>query len=121
MGEMLRVLPGLGLCTIAHGGMRPLMQGNTGAGDWFHGHYSRAAAPDLDDAEKAALIAELKQTIAADPFPLSPCIRTLRAIVDKLEPPEPRPAIYPRIEVRFTTSPSTPPRRGSSANFVALC
>jgi hypothetical protein len=29
------------------------------------------ATVELDDAEKAALIAELKRTIAADPFPLS--------------------------------------------------
>jgi hypothetical protein len=36
----------------------------------------------------------LKQTIAADPFPMSPRIRTLRAILDKLEPPAPRPKPY---------------------------
>jgi hypothetical protein len=29
----------------------------------------------------------LKQTIAADPFPLSPRVERLRAILDKLEPP----------------------------------
>jgi hypothetical protein len=39
------------------------------------------ATVELDDAEKAALIAELKRTIAADPFPLSQRIRTLRTIV----------------------------------------
>jgi hypothetical protein len=38
------------------------------------------ATPELDDTEKAALIAELKQTIATDPFPRSPRVRTLRAI-----------------------------------------
>ena len=46
---------------------------------------------DLDDAEKATLAALLRQVIAADPFPLSPRIRTLRTILDKLEPASPRP------------------------------
>jgi hypothetical protein len=35
----------------------------------------------LDNAEKAALIALLNRMIATDPFPLSPRIRTLRAIL----------------------------------------
>jgi hypothetical protein len=50
---------------------------------------------DFTDAERAALIAELKRIIAADPFPLSPRIRTLRAILDKLQPPSPRAEPYP--------------------------
>jgi hypothetical protein len=49
--------------------------------------------PDLTDAEKTALIAELRRN--ADPFPLSPRIRTLRAILDKLQPPSPRAEPYP--------------------------
>jgi hypothetical protein len=48
------------------------------------------AAIELDDAEKAALVELLKQAIAADPFPLSPRVRTLRGILDKLQPPSPR-------------------------------
>jgi hypothetical protein len=44
--------------------------------------------PDLDDAEEAALIDLLRQTIAADRFPLSPRIRTLRVILARLEPPK---------------------------------
>jgi hypothetical protein len=43
--------------------------------------------PDLSDADKAALVALLKATIAADRFPRSPRIRALRRILDKLEPP----------------------------------
>ena len=38
------------------------------------------AAPELDDAERVALAAELRRVIAADPFPLSPRIR-LRTIL----------------------------------------
>jgi hypothetical protein len=45
--------------------------------------------PDLSDSERAALIALLKETIAADRFPLSPRIRGLKRILDKLEPPPP--------------------------------
>ena len=46
---------------------------------------------ELDDGEKATLAALLKQTIAADPFPLSQRVRRLRAILEKLEPPAARP------------------------------
>jgi hypothetical protein len=48
----------------------------------------------LDDAEKAALAALLRQVIAADSFPLSLRIRTLRTILAKLEPPPARPQPY---------------------------
>ena len=47
------------------------------------------APVELDDAEKATPAALLKQTIAADPFPLSPRVRTLRGILEKLEPLKP--------------------------------
>lgn len=39
---------------------------------------------DLDDAERAALITLLADTIERDRFPLSPRIKTLRAILAKL-------------------------------------
>jgi hypothetical protein len=54
------------------------------------------ATPELDDAEKATLIALWKRTIAADPpSRCRPRIRTLRAIFAKLDPPPPRPQPYP--------------------------
>lgn len=49
---------------------------------------------DLTDDEKRALAAHLRSVIDADPYPLSPRLRTLRAILDKLAPgsgPEPYP------------------------------
>ena len=46
---------------------------------------------DLTDADKAALVELLSETIAANRSLLSPRIRKLRAILDKLEPPSPRP------------------------------
>jgi len=46
-------------------------------------------ARDLSDTEIAALIELLRETIAADRFFLSPRIRTLKAILGKLEPPKP--------------------------------
>ena len=50
---------------------------------------------ELDDAEKAALAELLTRAIAADPFPMSPRNRTLRAILAKLEPPRAQPQPYP--------------------------
>ena len=52
---------------------------------------------DFTDAERAALIAELRRIISADPFPLSQRIKLLRAILDKLEPPAPRSEKFPDI------------------------
>ena len=61
-------------------------------------HYTIMAV-DLAPADRAALVALLKETIAADRFPVSPRIRTLKRILDKLEPPsqagEPPPAPKP--------------------------
>jgi len=53
---------------------------------------------DLSDAELAALIALLRETIAADRFPLSPRVRALRRVLDKLEtqPPGPEPLPPPK-------------------------
>jgi hypothetical protein len=53
---------------------------------------------DLDDDEKAALIELLTDTIAADRFPLSPRVKRWQAILDKLDPPAPKPAPYPPLE-----------------------
>jgi hypothetical protein len=47
---------------------------------------------DLTDEEKLALAAELRRTIAEDRYPLSPRVRTLQSILDKLDP---RPAHDP--------------------------
>ena len=53
------------------------------------------ATPRLDDADFAVLAALLKQTIAADRYPLSPRVKRLRAILDRLEAPPPGPEPYP--------------------------
>jgi hypothetical protein len=54
---------------------------------------------DLTDAEHAELVRILRAAIAADRFPLAPRVRTLRAILDKLDPlpgrPEPLPPPKP--------------------------
>ena len=61
--------------------------------------------PDLTDDERAALAALLRETIERDRFPLSPRIRSLKAILDKLDPqPEREP--YP---------PMSPPGKPSMA------
>ena len=48
---------------------------------------------DLDDIERAALVALLRETIENTRWPLAPRTRALRAILDKLEPPPPRPEL----------------------------
>ena len=52
-------------------------------------------SPDLSDEEKRTLTQLLKRTIDADHYPLSPRIRTLRAILDKIEPPPVREMVPP--------------------------
>ena len=51
--------------------------------------------PELDDADKAILAELLRETIERDRFPLSPRMRSLKAILAKLDPPAPRPAPLP--------------------------
>jgi hypothetical protein len=50
---------------------------------------------DLTDAEHAELVRALRAVIAADRFPLAPRLRTLRAILDKLDPSPGRPGPLP--------------------------
>jgi hypothetical protein len=50
---------------------------------------------DLTDADRTILIELLRDTIAADRFPLSPRIKSLKAILAKLEPPASQPATLP--------------------------
>jgi hypothetical protein len=45
---------------------------------------------DLDDDDKAALADLLREMIAGDRFPLSPGVRSFKAILAKLDPPAPR-------------------------------
>jgi len=55
--------------------------------------------PELDDADKAVLIALLKATIAADRFPMSPRIRRLqrswRSSIRQAPRPQPLPPPKP--------------------------
>jgi hypothetical protein len=48
---------------------------------------------DLTGADLATIAKLLRDTIAADRFPLSPRVRRWQAILDKLEPPPPRPEL----------------------------
>jgi len=53
--------------------------------------------PDLSPEDYAALAALLRDAIKADRFPLSPRIASLRAILDKLDPPEPLSLRHPPL------------------------
>jgi hypothetical protein len=48
---------------------------------------------DLTSEDKATLAELLRNTITADPFPISPSVERWRAILDKLEPPGQEPAL----------------------------
>ncbi len=50
---------------------------------------------DLSDDETAALTRLLRDTIDGDRHPLSPRIQTLKAILDKIEPPPVREPLPP--------------------------
>jgi hypothetical protein len=61
-----------------------------------YGNSTRSAMPaDLTDADLAAIAKLLRDTIATDRFPLSPRVRRWQAILDKLEPPAPKPELPP--------------------------
>jgi hypothetical protein len=51
--------------------------------------------PDLTDDDKATLADLLRETIERDRFPLSPRVRSLKAILAKLNPPAPPPERLP--------------------------
>jgi len=55
---------------------------------------------EFDDDDKATLAALLKQTIAADPFPMSPRVRQLRAILEKVKPSKSGPQPFPSTKAR---------------------
>jgi hypothetical protein len=60
---------------------------------------------DLSDDESAALARLLRKAIDEDRYPLSPRIRSLQAILDKLDPPpvrEPPPPLKTYEPPRFT-------------------
>jgi hypothetical protein len=70
-----------------------------------------ATAPELDDADKAVLVALLDQVIAADPVPLSSRVNRLRAILDKLELAIAQPPPYPTPKLS-TSKPTHGERSG---------
>jgi hypothetical protein len=64
---------------------------------------------DLTDEETAALTHELHDIVESDKYPFSRRIRTLKAILAKLDPPAPRPAAWPLLPA--SVSPSHGPER----------
>jgi hypothetical protein len=62
--------------------------------------------PDLTDDDKAILVELLRETIDRDRFPLSSRIKSLKAVLAKLDPPAPRPEPLP---------PPKPPGERSAA------
>jgi hypothetical protein len=67
----------------------------------------------LSEDEKTALAALLKRTIADDRYPLSPRVRTLQGILDRLEPRPAKPAASPEPRVYAPPSKGRYRRRQS--------
>jgi hypothetical protein len=67
---------------------------------------------DLTDAETAALIRLLRDTIDGDRYPLSPRLAPLKAILAKIEPPVPRPELPPPLKAYDAPRASKRRRRG---------
>jgi hypothetical protein len=63
---------------------------------------------DLSDDEAAALSQLLRRTIAGDPYPLSPRLAPLKAILTKLNSPQPPAGSAPLLQAR--NAPSTASR-----------
>jgi hypothetical protein len=66
---------------------------------------------ELTDDEALALAQLLRRTIEDDRYPMSPRLPPLKAILGKLDPPKPRPAIPPPLKGR--AAPSAGRRRRS--------
>jgi hypothetical protein len=64
---------------------------------------------DLTDDETRALVQLLRRTIDFDPYPYAPRLDPLKAILAKLEPPQPQPEPLPPIRSGLT------PRRRAAA------
>ena len=64
---------------------------------------------DLSDDEAAALAQLLRRTINDDPYPHSPRLSPLKAILAKLDPPQPPSGSAPPLQAR--DAPSTAGRR----------
>ena len=54
--------------------------------------------PDLSPEDCAAIAALLREVIAADRFRMSPRIKRWRAILNKLDPPVPKPVPFPPLK-----------------------
>jgi hypothetical protein len=64
---------------------------------------------DLTDDESTALARLLRCATDDDPYPHSPRLAPLKAILDKIEPPKPRPELPPPL--RAYDAPSAGRRR----------
>ena len=69
-------------------------------------------ALELTDAETVALINALKHAIVADRYPLSPRVRTLVRILNKLKPEPAQPAASPPPRIYAPPSRGRYKRRG---------
>ena len=66
------------------------------------------AEPELSDEETRTLIDYARRKFAAERWPLSPALRPVRAIMEKLDDPKPEPQALPaqgkRVEPSWRTA-----------------
>jgi hypothetical protein len=65
-------------------------------------HIFEGMTLDLTDDEKAALVAHLRHALEYDSFPFALRLDPLKAILAKLEPPQPQPEPLPPIKAGMT-------------------
>jgi hypothetical protein len=53
---------------------------------------------ELSDEEVAGLARHLRHTLDDDPFPFAPRLDPIKAVLEKLELPKPRPEPLPRLK-----------------------
>jgi len=68
------------------------------------GHIQSMPLPDLAPEEYAEVVRLVRSAIEDDRYPLSARVRQLRAILDKLEPPAPKPIPFPAPKPAGTPS-----------------
>ena len=75
---------------------------------------------DLSDEEAAALAQELHDIVENDRYPFSPRIRTLRAVLTKLDLPAPRPEPLPLPPLYAGGAPSVLAAAGGGVDSARL-
>jgi len=84
-------------------------------------HIDAIMTLELTEDETRALAEHLKHAINSDPFPLSPRLLPLKAILAKLDPPQPRPEPLPPLRPGVAQSRGRGGPTMERLALIALC